>query len=412
MNLTKQEMNVLSELGKTYAEIASLPIQKEKEELWRSLNRLKMERPMVVIDQIPWNEMDVDGSLVNQVKDPYWQGVETSLRQKIYQFRHMPADMVVYPYLLLPRLMNHTGFGVAIDEEISVGDKNNGVVGHKFINQFEEMEDVERIKDPKIDVDRVGEALVLQQASEIFDGIVPVKLGGMQMHLGIWDTITMWMGVEACYIELMDRPELIHAIMKRFTEAKISEIEQLNALKAFDANGHTCHCSYTFSDDLPSADCDSDNATSKDVWAFGLAQLFSSVSPDITDEFEVPYMQKLFPYFGAIYYGCCDRLDDRLDVVAKMPNIRKVSCSPWSKREEFALKLPKEYIMSNKPNPALLAADTMDYDAVRSDVRRTINAAKAGGVGLELIVKDISTVKYEPQRLWEWSKVAMEEVSR
>lgn len=86
MNLTKQEMNVLSELGKTYAEIASLPIQKEKEELWRSLNRLKMERPMVVIDQIPWNEMDVDGSLVNQVKDPYWQGVETSLRQKIYQF--------------------------------------------------------------------------------------------------------------------------------------------------------------------------------------------------------------------------------------------------------------------------------------------------------------------------------------
>lgn len=412
MNLTKQEMNVLSELGKTYAEIASLPIQKEKEELWRSLNRLKMERPMVVIDQIPWNEMDVDGSLVNQVKDPYWQGVESSLRQQIYQFKHMPADMVVNPCIMLPRLISHSGFGVAVDEEISVGDKTNGVVGHKFNNQFQEMEDVERIKEPKIDLDRAGEAVVLQQASEIFGGIAPVKLCASQTHLGIWDTITMWMGVEACYIELMDRPELIHAIMKRFTEVKISEIEQLNALKVFDTYSNKCHCTYTYLDDLPGADCDRENATSKDAWAFGLAQLFSSVSPDITDEFEVPYMQKLFPYFGAIYYGCCDRLDDRLDIVAKMPNIRKVSCSPWSKREEFAQKLPKEYIMSNKPTPALLAVDTMDYEAVRADVRRTIDAAKAGGVGLELIIKDISTVKYEPQRLWEWSKVVLEEVSR
>ena len=68
--------------------------------------------------------------------------------------------------------------------------------------------------------------------------------------------------------------------------------------------------------------------------------------------------------------------------------------------------------MSNKPNPALVAKDTMDEEEIRADIRRTVKAARDNGVGLELILKDISTVRYEPQRLWTWSRIALEEVSR
>jgi len=259
----------------------------------------------------------------------------------------MPADMVVPPYILLPRLTNSTGYGIDVEEEKLVGDASNDVVGHKFFNQFETMESVERIKTPIITVDRKGEELIRQQAEVIFNGIAPIKMQGTTVHLGIWDWITQWMGVENCYIELMDRPELMHAIMYRITNATIASIE--------------------------------------------------------------PYMKKLFPYFGAIYYGCCDRLDDRMDIITQMPNIRKISCSPWSNREVFANKLPKGYVMSNKPTPALLAVDNMSYDEVRADIRRTMKAAKDNNVNLELILKDISTARYEPQRLWKWSKIALEE---
>ncbi len=409
MTLTNKEIDILQGLAKTYMEIASLPTQNEKKELWLSLNRGQMQRPMIMIDQIPWHEMDVDGSLVNQISNPYWRNVETQLRQTIYKWTHMPADMVVPPYILLPRLTNSTGYGIDVEEEKLVGDASNDVVGHKFFNQFETMESVERIKTPIITVDRKCEELIRQQAEVIFNGIAPIKMQGTTVHLGIWDWITQWMGVENCYIELMDRPELMHAIMDRITNATIESIEQMNREKIFDVYSNICHCSHTFSDDLPNASCDMDNPTSKDVWAFGLAQLFSSVSPDITAEFEVPYMKKLFPYFGAIYYGCCDRLDDRMDIITQMPNIRKISCSPWSNREVFASKLPKGYVMSNKPTPALLAVDSMNYDEVRADIRRTMKAAKDNNVNLELILKDISTARYEPQRLWEWSKIALEE---
>ena len=98
----------------------------------------------------------------------------------------------------------------------------------------------------------------------------------------------------------------------------------------------------------------------------GMAQIFTSVSPKTTEEFEVRYMSRIFGRFGAIYYGCCDRLDDRLDIITKMPNIRKISCSPWSDREKFAANLPQKYIMSNKPSPALLAHPTFDEEAVRA----------------------------------------------
>jgi hypothetical protein len=32
----------------------------------------------------------------------------------------------------------------------------------------------------------------------------------------------------------------------------------------------------------------------------------------------------------------------------------------------------------------------------------------ARGCHIEIIMKDVSTVRYQPQRLWEWEKIAMQ----
>ena len=121
-------------------------------------------------------------------------------------------------------------------------------------------------------------------------------------------------------------------------------------------------------------------------------------------------MRRLFPRFGASYYGCCDRLDDRLDVIETLPRVRKISCSPWSDRDRFAMSLPHKYVMSSKPNPVFVASGVLDEDAVRADLRHTIGAARAHGVDLEIILKDISTVAYRPECLWRWAQIAQEEV--
>ncbi len=410
MHISQKDRKTLRDLAARYMTYALSDRNIQNRELWRALNNMHMQKPMVAINQMPWEELDVDGSLVCTVEDPYFRSVESNLRMEIYKWEHMPADMVLNSYILLPRPISNTGFG--IDRRPLDHDPSGAILSHRFEDQFEEMEDVEKIKTPVIGINRDMEEEIIDAATDIFDGIAPFKMRGITLHSGLWDSITFWKGVENCYIDLIDRPELIHAIMDRFTNAFIAQIEQINALGLYDIHSNICHCSYTFSDSLPTDKCDSDHPTTHDGWTYSMAQLFTSVSPAINEEFEVPYMSKIFSHFGSVYYGCCERLDDRLNIIDRMPNIRKISCSPWSDRENFAANLPKKYIMSNKPNPSYLAASTFDEDVVRADLRRTIAAAKAHGLGLELLLKDISTVKKDPQRLWRWAQIASEETMR
>jgi len=44
---------------------------------------------------------------------------------------------------------------------------------------------------------------------------------------------------------------------------------------------------------------------------------------------------------------------------------------------------------------------------VERDLEETREASQRHGCPLEFILKDISTVCYQPQRLWEWSEIAM-----
>lgn len=406
--LNEVEVNVLRELARQYADIASLPQQKQTKELWNQLNQGNMQRPMVVVDQLPWNELNIENAMDCVIADPYWHSVEWEMRSVLLRWKYFPVDMVVNPYVKLPRVFIAIGYGISADVHTSVTDEKNSVVGQIFTSQITCMEDIQKIKTPHAEIDHDAENIVKEQAAHIFAGIIPVKMGGINMHVGIWDPISQWMGIEDCYYNIVDEPELIHAVMDHTTNATLDYIDNLNEIKAFDMYDNQCHCSYTFNDNDPR---NINEATSYNSWAFGLAQLFSSVSPKVTEEFEVPYMQRIFPKFANIYYGCCDRLDDRLDIVMQMPNIRKISCSPWSDRDNFAANLPKNIIMSNKPSPAFLVPQPISYENIVNDIKHTMSAAKTNGVGLELILKDVSTIMYEPERLINWCKLAMETVN-
>ncbi|HIT00949.1 MAG TPA: hypothetical protein IAA59_12040, partial [Candidatus Faecaligallichristensenella faecipullorum] len=134
MVLNKQEIEVLRQLAQEYAEIAALPEQNVRREMWLKLNSLHMERPMVLIDQIPWGEMDVDGSLKTQVQDPYWNGVENELRQTLYKWRHMRVDMVVNPYISLPRPIINTGWGLEQKVDRLQRDTSTGAASQHIHN--------------------------------------------------------------------------------------------------------------------------------------------------------------------------------------------------------------------------------------------------------------------------------------
>ncbi|MDQ1256880.1 MAG: hypothetical protein QG656_1480 [Candidatus Hydrogenedentes bacterium] len=406
--LNKEDVGIIRELASRAAGIAALPIQEEKRALWRKLNTLKPARPMVTIDQVCWNEMNEDGELTLQCADPECRGYEDWLRRTLFQWKRFPVDMVVEPFVRVHKAIYNTGFGVHVQEDTAVMDPTNSVVGHRFINQFETEDDLEKIQVPRITHDPAETQRRLTVAHELFDGLLEVRPEGVDPYLSLWDPISTWMGVQTALYALIEQPEFMHKLVGRVTDGYMTMLDQLEDQGLLCGPQSLIHCTGAYTDELPAPGYDPEKPRAKDRWMFGLAQMFSTVSPQMFKEFEVDYASRICARFGLVYYGCCDPMDGKMNEVRMIPNVRKISMSPWVVEERGASEIGGDYVYSRKPNPAFLAVNTFEPDRVREDLMATRKVCEKHGCPLELILKDISTVRYEPQRLTEWCRVAME----
>jgi len=405
--MNKQDKEIIRNLAGQAAEIAALPIQEEKRRLWRNLNSLKPDRPMVMIDQVCWNEMNVDNILTLQCEDPLLREWEQTLRKQLYQWRHFPVDAVIEDFFQIPKAVEGMHLGVDHQEQVLWNNENTDVASHKYINQFTCMDDVEKVKMPIISHNEIETNRRLALAEEVFDGLLKIKLDGWDPYLSVWDPISAWMSVEDALYGLVDEPEMMLALAKRIVSGYMTGLDQMEQQGLLCAPQSLIHCTGAWTDELPQGKA-TESCTTKDIWMFGLAQMFSTVSPDMFNEYEIDICMPLFERFGMVYYGCCDPLDRKMDQVKRIPNLRKISISPWADTSRGAEAIGKDYVLSYKPNPAYLAS--FDEGIIRNDIRETVQICKKYGCPLELILKDISTVGGSPERLWRWAEIAMEEV--
>ena len=406
MRFTSEERTALRELATEVAEISTMPVHEETRRLWKRLNGLNQERPMVAIDQIPWHEMNVNEELTVHTQGDLARQLEWHLRETLYRWKHMRADMVVEPFIDVPKVIGNSGFGIKADEEVASYDPNNPVKGHRYFDQLATEGDLEKIKIPQISADRDATEDREQAVLELFEGILDVRMVGLGAGFALWDRIVEWHGVENSILDLIDRPEFIHKLMRRFTDASMKMLDQIeeNGLMAYDIP--TIHCSGAYTDELPSENFDPEHPLARDTWTSGMAQIFATVSPAMHEEFEIEYAIPWYDRFGLGYYGCCEPLHEKIDIISRLPRVRKISISPWADVEKAAERIDGRFVISRKPSPAFLATDTWEPDAVRKDLQETYDTARKYGCPVEFILKDISTVRYDPKRLWEWDEIA------
>ncbi len=410
--VTQREKEVLQSLGKQLHEIAVLPIQAEKRNLWTHLNDLDMIRPMVTIDQIPWNEMNFDGSLTNEVTDPFWKNIETGMRQQLYKWKYMRADMVIEDCVRIPKCVHDSGNGLRVSEDTSVTDKTSDVVGHAYHRQIDTMEDIEKIQMPVIEYDKETSENRLQEAQEIFEGIIPVRLSGVTPWFAMWDRLIELMGVEDTMYDLIDRPSFVHEICERWTQAEICRVEQYEKLNLLDAQNNTMHCTYTYNSTIPASDYVVGQNRASDCWTMGMAQIFVNVSPEMHAEFEFEYAKRYYEKFGLVNYGCCEPLHNKIDDVLKyIKNVRKISISPWADVAAAAENIGKKAVLTRKPNPAFVSSTGLFLEEAKKEVLTTLKEAQKNSCSVEFVLKDLSSVGYKPQNLFEWEKHVMDMVT-
>ena len=300
-----------------------------------------MIRPIVLIDELPWHELNGERELTLFCEDAYLREIELQMRQALYRWKHIPADMVVPQAIRVNKVIHSTGCGFTIRED-------------------------------SVSIDA-------------------------QLH-----------GVENTMIDLLERPEYMHALAEKLTDIYIDKIRQYDMLDLFEGAQDSLHCTAAYTEDLPFGTCDGVRYHTKDVWGRGAAQVFTTVSPAMREEFDLPYMIRAMEPFGLVYYGCCEPLHNQIDIISRIPHLRKITVTPWADYDLAAEQIGKRYVASTKARSGVLALPDFDENEVKKELRTILNACTRSGCNFELVLKDVSTVAYHPENLFRWEKIAME----
>lgn len=396
--LQQRDKLIVRELAGRYMELVNTEGQRKMFERFRDTNDLKPGRPPVLIDEIPWYQMNMNGELTLQCEDERARQVEYHFRKAIFYIKHFKADNLYEPFFRVKRAVDSTGIGIEHSvSDMKRTDGKNNIVSREYEDVLKDEAVLELMHDPEFKLRPDKDAAAMEFHTELLGNSIPIRLFGYAfMYDSLWDVITRYRGVEPILMDMYDRPEYLHAIMEKFTSASKAKIDFIEKNLDVDDEWTNLHCTPATVSGL------AQNGL-KATWYRRMAQSLGVVSPDMFEEFEVNYVEPLASRFAYTYYGCCEPLDDRIEKLKKISNLRKIGCSPWASVERCAEQIGGDFVLSRKPNPANVALST-DPDVIRRELEETVKACIKYGCPYDYVLKDISTVSHRPENLIIWAQ--------
>jgi hypothetical protein len=72
--------------------------------------------------------------------------------------------------------------------------------------------------------------------------------------------------------------------------------------------------------------------------------------------------------------------------------------------------LEDRFVLSLKPPPSDFAVSEFDEASVRANLRKDLEVLR--GCRVEIILKDVTTIRNEPRRVTRWVEIVREEIDR
>ena len=235
-----KDTEVLRGLASELAEIAALPVHRENGSAVAEPQRPAVGTPDG-LDQRDPVARDERRRRADPARptDPWARDQERDLRRTLYQWRHLPGDMIISDFLACPLAIHSTDFGIIEDVGIARTDDKNDIVSREFHIQIRDFDDLEKIKMPVVTHNEAATEFRYQAMSEVYDGIMPVRRMG-QTHIWYtpWDFLVRWWGVQEAMMDLVMRPSLVHAGVERIVDAWMIELDQFESMNllSLDAN--------------------------------------------------------------------------------------------------------------------------------------------------------------------------------
>ena len=416
--ITSNDRTVIRELATKWMEWAADPVMEERKRVWRAVHDLKSKRP-VILFETDWIEGFVDEAEV-LCQDPLLRSVERNMRVKLRQAEELGDDIVIEPHYVLGWRMVFSDYGVPVEIHSAARPKES--IAYKFSFPIAKPEDIQKLKPRTLGVDRDESLRRKQILEDAIGDILPIKLGNYDpfayefdvgeygdlgfngnFFFGLTWQIYRFIGNEGLLYWVYDAPDAIHQLMTYMLEDRIRLFEffEKEGLLAPNTDSQMAGPRmYGYASDLRDADS-KEPVTLKNLWGWAESQEAEPLSPAMYKEFVLPYLAKLSERFGLVYYGCCERVDDRLEaIIDAIPNLRSVSVSGWSDFRKTADLLGRGYVYSRKPIPAHISGPSPNWDLLEKDMRDTYAAAKDSHI--ELLFRDVYTINGDRRRLRRW----------
>ena len=142
--MVMEDVKILRQLAWDYKQIAADERNAERMRLHVAVNDLQPIRPVVILDELPWSELNINDELTMRCSDPFLRSIEWFFRSLLFRIKHMPGDLIVPPYVPVHKIIESTGIGISVEEEILATDSRNGIVSHKYADILETEADLDR----------------------------------------------------------------------------------------------------------------------------------------------------------------------------------------------------------------------------------------------------------------------------
>ena len=416
--VSKRDKYILRELAKYIKEISESPLMLERVKAWTDNNDLKPSRTMILLElgglgpefgllyeAFP----EVTKFMERQCEGEFAYELERNLKGKCFSHMTINDDTVIDAYYNIGWEINYGSYGVEVKHERGI-DNNGRNLGFRIVPPIEDMtKALDVLKHREFSCNKKTPLERKAAVEEVFGDILEVRMrSSYWWTMGMTSALIDLIGMENMMVGMIEEPEAIHAIMNFLCEDHIrfaKYLENEGLICPNTGNDYLGSGSRGFTASLPQKGQRPDGgAYLKDCWVLLESQETTVISPDMFNKFVLPYHKRIAEIFGLVYYGCCEPVNNRIKFIKTIPNLRSVSVSPWCDEEVMAKVCAGNYVYSRKPAPSLLSGHSIDYDAVRRDIKNTLKTA--GGCNLEIIMKDLHTTSGDIMRVKNWVDIA------
>ncbi|MDY7009580.1 MAG: hypothetical protein SVV80_02360 [Planctomycetota bacterium] len=330
------------------------------------------------------------------------------LRDKIYQDR-LGDDFIIEPWITVQATYatptDSYRWGPEIKHHLS--SEKGGAFGYDPPLKTEA--DFDKLVMPRHAIDEEATALNLTRLQDAVGDILEVNLD-RGPYCRMWSAdistdLAHLRGLEQMMWDMMDRPQWPHRLLAFMRDGVLRVHEQAEAVGDWRLCNHQ-NQSMPYAMELSDPTANSEPVGRNRLWGYLASQETTLVSPAMFDEFMLQYQIPIMEKFGLVAYGCCEDLTRKIDLLRKIPNLRRIAVTPWADVRACAEQIGQDYVFSWRSNPSEMICTGFDPDKVRRFIRAGLEEAK--GCHVDITLKDIETIDGNFDNLIEWTRIVRE----